>query len=393
MIVILYDNDNNLVGVSKDTLSFLGYEDMDEFKTYTNDVADLFIAKSGYVHKFNNFSWIDYVLHSGAANKNAIVRLKNGKEVEIEIIIKEILLSNPSKDNEFFYNVELRNFLSMHGSVDIKSEDNAQPFAVLENEKEIISKADELKSREEKEIKEKKDELEEDLSIKDNSLQKISLKLSSKEKTPEKIDKNDENIEIFGLKNEDTFEPQSSFAKNEEKDGFAIDEVDKEEKEGFEISKKDEFVLFGNEKIDNEKINEDVGFDIKIDKEDIKQEDDTFLKAHALPKKDIQEPKSELNIQKSADFLGVSEDIVKDYTKEYLGYANKLDSKFFDYIKNKDEKNMRQIAIQLRSLADILCIENLSVLLRHLCEKYDDKAEKFYHEYKEDLENLQRIQI
>lgn len=100
--MVLYDNKSNLVGVSQDTINFLGYEDIDELKTYTEDVANMFVKKSGYIHKFNDFSWIDYILHGGSSNKNAIIKLKNGKEEEVEIGITELI----SKENDAYYLVE-----------------------------------------------------------------------------------------------------------------------------------------------------------------------------------------------------------------------------------------------------------------------------------------------
>jgi hypothetical protein len=93
--------------MSKGVLDFLGYEDLEEFKTFTNDVADLFEQRPGYVYRFKNFSWINYVLHSGAPNKNAILHLKNNKDVEVRILIEEIFLIDNS-NNEGFYKVVLQ---------------------------------------------------------------------------------------------------------------------------------------------------------------------------------------------------------------------------------------------------------------------------------------------
>ena len=115
--MILYDKKCNLLGMSRDVLGFLGYEDIDEFKTYANDVADLFVNKSGYVYKFQNFSWIDYILHSGAPNKNAIIKLKNGKEIESKISIEEVMLLSPIGENEVLYKIDIfNNFLGNHES-------------------------------------------------------------------------------------------------------------------------------------------------------------------------------------------------------------------------------------------------------------------------------------
>ncbi|MBE0494937.1 MAG: hypothetical protein IBX45_00860 [Campylobacterales bacterium] len=106
--MILYDKECNLIGIAKDVLVFLGYEDMEEFKTYNNDVADLFVNKLGYVYKFQNFSWIDYVLYSGAPNKNAIIKKKNGKEIEVHVSIREILPFGPLETHQMLYGISLQ---------------------------------------------------------------------------------------------------------------------------------------------------------------------------------------------------------------------------------------------------------------------------------------------
>lgn len=91
--------------MSKNILDFLGYESLEEFTTFANDVADLFEQRSGYVYRFKNFSWISYILHSGAPNKNAILRLKNNKELEVRILIEEIL---PIGSSDGYYKVDLQ---------------------------------------------------------------------------------------------------------------------------------------------------------------------------------------------------------------------------------------------------------------------------------------------
>lgn len=106
--MVLYDSEANFLAISDDSIKFLGYDDANDFEKYVNDVADLFAVKSGYVYKFNNFSWIDYILHSGAANKSAIVKLKNGHEVEVDLHIKEVYFPKNSKENTLAYEVLLR---------------------------------------------------------------------------------------------------------------------------------------------------------------------------------------------------------------------------------------------------------------------------------------------
>ena len=88
-------------------LSLLGFEDMDEFRSYHDDVADLFINRSGYVFKFHNFSWIEYVLHSGTPTKQVLLKAKSGKIIEASLNINEIFLSEETLGSKHCFAIEL----------------------------------------------------------------------------------------------------------------------------------------------------------------------------------------------------------------------------------------------------------------------------------------------
>lgn len=105
--MVLYDKNGNFVGISKEELSFLGFEDFEEFKSECKDFADRFVSKPGYIFKFKNFSWIDYTLHSGAPKKSVVVKLKNGQEVETGLKISQINLVNSINEHNMYYGVEL----------------------------------------------------------------------------------------------------------------------------------------------------------------------------------------------------------------------------------------------------------------------------------------------
>ncbi len=107
--MILYDQDFNFIGMSAETLAFLGYEDIDEFTSMHSDFADLFVKKEGFIHKFENFSWIHYILYSGAANKKAYVLQKNGDEAPVDITIKEVFLNHTYDGLRKIYSVKLIN--------------------------------------------------------------------------------------------------------------------------------------------------------------------------------------------------------------------------------------------------------------------------------------------
>ena len=107
--MILYDQDFNFIGMSAENLTFLGYEDIDEFTSMHNDFADLFVKREGLIHKFENFSWIHFVLYSGTPNKKAYVRHKNGTEMPVDVTIKEVILTHAYDGLRKIYSVKLIN--------------------------------------------------------------------------------------------------------------------------------------------------------------------------------------------------------------------------------------------------------------------------------------------
>ncbi len=107
--MILYDEKYNFLGMGTDSLGFLGYEDITDFMSLNSDFADLFVQKEGYIYKFDNFSWIDFVLFSGSANKSAIVRVKNSQEIKIGLSIREIFLANSIGESKKLYSVKIIN--------------------------------------------------------------------------------------------------------------------------------------------------------------------------------------------------------------------------------------------------------------------------------------------
>ncbi|MDR1614580.1 MAG: hypothetical protein LBS26_03320 [Campylobacteraceae bacterium] len=135
--MILYDKDTKFIGVSADVLSVLGYEDMNAFMAYNNDVADLFVNKQGYVHKFDDFSWINYVLNGSLPSKNVIIKQRNGGEIGASISITEILLSDAKSDK--YYLVSLHDIRYIDIKADENTAVNKQPIFKIKDEEEPIS--------------------------------------------------------------------------------------------------------------------------------------------------------------------------------------------------------------------------------------------------------------
>lgn len=105
--MILYDDKYNFLGMSAETLGFLGYEDLSDFLSLNTDVANLFVQKEGFIYNFDNFSWIDFVLFSGSANKSAMITLKNGQETKVNLSIKEVHLIHDLNGIHKIYGVKL----------------------------------------------------------------------------------------------------------------------------------------------------------------------------------------------------------------------------------------------------------------------------------------------
>jgi len=74
--LLLYNQRKEFVGIDADDLSSLGFSNINELLSESNDFADLFVKKPGYIHNFKNFSWIDFILHSETGESKAIIHAK-----------------------------------------------------------------------------------------------------------------------------------------------------------------------------------------------------------------------------------------------------------------------------------------------------------------------------
>jgi len=126
--LILYDKSGLFLGMGNQELYLLGYEDMEEFRNYHSDIADLFVNKPGFIFKFKNFCWIDYAQHSGTPNKRVLIRTKNGKEIESSLLINEVYLQKEINGTSLFYSVELSNAPSFKRDLPISSTLPSQNF-------------------------------------------------------------------------------------------------------------------------------------------------------------------------------------------------------------------------------------------------------------------------
>ncbi len=106
--------------MSNETLSYLGYEDLSDFSSQHSDFANLLVNKEGYIYKFQNFSWIDFILYSGSPNKSALLQLKSGEPLEIKLSVKEVHLLNELGGSSMFYAIRILsdNFVNIASKTD-----------------------------------------------------------------------------------------------------------------------------------------------------------------------------------------------------------------------------------------------------------------------------------
>lgn len=382
--MILYDKECNLLGMSKSVLDFLGYEDLEEFTTFANDVADLFEQRSGYVYGFKNFSWINYVLHSGAPNKNAILRLKNGKELEVRIAIEEILPIDPSQG---FYRVELH---PAHGSHKVHL--SSEPFSI-DNQFE-------------------KDKIE------DQSLPDSKDFLSASEGTSFLTDENyfeepqnlqQQEPEIFN--NDDTPATSSLGVSFMDASEFSISSTpttpsdDKPLPVSFDEPFTDDSISEVDEKIsfdetphaqnDNDSIEDDIAFEIPAQNlsnepiiesiEAISESEDAFETNSFDESENIED----YNPAQTMEALGLEPNELKLFLHEYCDNIEMVSIALEDAIRENDNEGKQALLTQLKGTAKHLRIERINSLLLKLHDSNDISLLQALQSYARKLKTLQ----
>ncbi len=80
-----------LLAINEQTLESLGYSSLEEFKKEIYDIAQLFVKKPGYIHEFKSFHWIDYILTNSTVTHRAILKTKDGRQIETFININQLV--------------------------------------------------------------------------------------------------------------------------------------------------------------------------------------------------------------------------------------------------------------------------------------------------------------
>jgi HPt (histidine-containing phosphotransfer) domain-containing protein len=135
--VLIYNHNKELVGIDDETLHHLGYKTLAEFLQEYSDVAQLFVKKPGYIHNFQNFPWIDFVLHADAEDARAIIQ-NDRKHFSCNLVITPIFLSDaPEREG---YVVQLKHVKLLSGEPEIFEREPmapAEPVAPMEYEEPV----------------------------------------------------------------------------------------------------------------------------------------------------------------------------------------------------------------------------------------------------------------
>ncbi|WP_345969744.1 hypothetical protein WCX72_10590 [Sulfurimonas sp. HSL1-6] len=113
--MLIYNHNKELVGIDDETLHHLGYKTLSEFLAEHRDVAEMFVKKPGYIHNFQNFPWIDFVLHADAEDTRAIIQ--NDKvHFSCTLALSPIFMTD-APDNEG-YVVHLKQVKALSGAME-----------------------------------------------------------------------------------------------------------------------------------------------------------------------------------------------------------------------------------------------------------------------------------
>jgi len=114
--LLIYNRKKEFVGIDDEDLKRFGFNNINELLDKSNDFADLFVKKTGYIHNFKSFSWIDFILHSNSDNNKAIINA-NGHNYECSLQISSFHFSS----NESGYLVILKDLCSLEDSSENKN--------------------------------------------------------------------------------------------------------------------------------------------------------------------------------------------------------------------------------------------------------------------------------
>ncbi len=388
--MILYSKNGTFLGIGQDELSALGYEDIEEFKSYFEDFSDLFVNTPGYISKFKNFSWIEYVLHSGAPNKNVILRHKNGTNFESKLLISELSLVQ-----------DIDGFSSLY-CIELATSDSPSTSGIKSSTKLSVSKEQPIVNN----LKGIEDSIKLDL---DNDMQIDS----ANEETDDYTTQDFNNLQIQDYKEEesnlqlDIPEEEQIHLKishDEQKQKVDIFEKDDfqikiEEEKTVDIPAKEISLEEKNENTDNIYIDESILSDYedslktKLDIDKTSNQEKTILEKEIL----ISENKTKnKDIFENIDFTNIAEETgmdlgdIAEFIGEFIGESKNYLQELKDVEIFEKMNFIEKETIKLKSIASSLNMKNiLSTLSLILESSSEDEMIQLLEQYDKQIKDLE----
>jgi len=104
--LIFYDEFGQLLGADTESIKLFGCNNISEFKEKVSDISDFFVNKDGYIHKFDHYSWIDFLNYSEENIDKVLIKQKENNIIEAKVTVKEIYNLIKINDSETTYMID-----------------------------------------------------------------------------------------------------------------------------------------------------------------------------------------------------------------------------------------------------------------------------------------------
>jgi len=390
--MILYSKSGEFLGISREELSFLGYEDLEDFKSINDDVADLFVNRPGYIFKFKNFSWIDYALHSGAPKKSVILQLKTGNEVETNIKIKELFLNNPKENEDIYYSVEFTNSLVQNNP--IQSNPSLQQIQPAVSAPQIVSPEP---TEEKEEIVQPVQETKIPISSYDNDFkddyeEKIPLNLDESFDDTIGFKKSDESLKIES-------NSQDDFMQDYKEETLKIDAKEDYKEIKLDTQEEDQQTALPEPIVTPDTLDDGITIKLKEDVDTVpiiqqdSNEDIDTLQTIQEDSKEDEEENFDFDILECVEQLGLDIGLVSELLTDYVEKLTQTLPLLKLNINTDDQVSLEENIYNLKGISDNLHVNQISNKLTDILQAIDkenkeievEKFEKIVTKFKGEL--------
>ncbi len=344
--MILYGSHKQMLAISQELLEFLGFESIEELREKTDDIADFFVNKPGYIYNFKNFSWIDYIIFNQLKKPKVILDLDDN---EIEAELQITTLPSVKEDSNYY-------LVNLSPTSSLSNDAPTERFLEIENIPNILDE------------NEKKQQIEKESFLEDLSEQKTShLNIFENTEQFEDIDKTKS-------PEEDKFHQEDSADKKTLNINF--DDIDIGYKEPLlEIEKNQNSASLADNS--NEFLDISLDADITLDIEEEKS--NSIATVEQLKKEDSQV----YDLEKAAKELGLDESLIKELLEEFISQALELKPQIEEALKSEDAEKVHTLIHKIKGAAANLRIEKANDILASTTgendlKKLEEITEKFY---------------